>query len=881
MCLAYDIDKMQAMSRINRFGLMPGGPSNPRDYPTSNESDDNFTPPEAASVNGGGIEAVIPRLTSGEGLVRMESVSHRANGAMQANNQVWEDIANKLLPPEESELMLKRFEKRADEKVRRTYMEGVMMPEVDEHAPVPRIGLTFLPGADKPQVTRLEQISMAGQEPEQKDAIWRVNTAASLLMQFSVSSDLSIVQSYQGDQTTMVASRVKNRLHKSKIDMQIPNTSTALLNMSALSLQQKQDRVTIDSSFVKIVNDLRIGEWDLESTLIEVDGSSITKLMVNFRHLISRGGPDMTFEETRVLLDTMIEDARRLCVRSPVLFRMSTRAKIINSCNTRYGINHGSMFRTLTTSQGIKEIISLSASYFNSLDPVGGKDTTQKLIRPRFLQMIVLLLSLLNDADLTEIADFLESTYKLKAERKHLELLFLKVIPLMSINSKVFLKAMIPAIEGFPLNDQYDDNHDHHGYCWDVFVRRILDLGYLLPGSVLDLGREEFSWIVKWPEDGFKSTAVFNNLQYAGSASRTINDIPPIEFHPEAALTELTTIMTNGDKYTIGSSDLDRITCLTPGIYSVLEAGPNGHSYDLVVNEHHINADLYDAIRKTNGIVRTLNFLSTYSRKGFKDRMFGRRGVNEITFLQECIGSGRITRSTACLNQAILAVAYKVEGRKIARRDAMRTMERDIREMNQLLGQIERRMTDISSQFPEKRRLREMLEEVKNHIIHSERGRHHIGQMEDINDEPISKVLYPGGIDPTSVDVWCDYKAWYKENDRRLYVQALKAVVKKVTWLSDADVEVELEGRAVKYFVTPLQSVEEGVRDDELRAGDIAILAGQYLIVAEIPEDVEEGKDELSMMNYLRLTSMEEQNSSRRRMNRTKKPDAKVLCVFR
>lgn len=291
------------MSRLsNRFGLLPGGPGNPGDYPASIGSDDDFAAPEGASVNGGGIEAVIPRQITGDGLMRMESVSHRANRVMQANNQVWEDIANKLLSPEESELMLKRFEKRADGKVRRTYMEGVMMPEVDEHAPVPRIGLTFLPGADKPQVTRLEQISMAGQEPEQKDAIWRVNTAASLLMQFSVSSDLSIVQSYQGDQTTMVASRVKSRLHKSRLDMLTPNASTSLISMSALSLQQKQDRVTIDSSFVKVVNDLRTGEWDLESTSIEVDGSSITKLMVNFRHLISRGGPDMTFEETRFVV---------------------------------------------------------------------------------------------------------------------------------------------------------------------------------------------------------------------------------------------------------------------------------------------------------------------------------------------------------------------------------------------------------------------------------------------------------------------------------------------------------------------------------------------------------------------------------------------------
>jgi hypothetical protein len=38
------------------------------------------------------------------------------------------------------------------------------------------------------------------------------------------------------------------------------------------------------------------------------------------------------------LLDVMIEDARRLCVRSPILFRMSTRRHIVSSKNTRYGM---------------------------------------------------------------------------------------------------------------------------------------------------------------------------------------------------------------------------------------------------------------------------------------------------------------------------------------------------------------------------------------------------------------------------------------------------------------------------------------------------------------------------------------------------------------
>jgi hypothetical protein len=335
---------------------------------------------------------------------------------------------------------------------------------------------------------------------------------------------------------------------------------------------------------------------------------------------------------------------------------------------------------------------------------------------------------------------------------------------------------------------------------------------------------------VKWPRDGFKSTAVFNNLQYAGSNARTINDIPPIEFHPEASLSELTTIMTNGDKYTIGSSDLERITCLASGSYGVVEAGPNGHNYDLIVTEHLINAELHEATRKTNGIVRSLNFHTASGKKGFKDRFLGPIGrrVSDIVFFHECRGSGRITMSTATLNQAILAKAYKVEGRKIPRRDAMRTMERDIREINHLLGQIERRMVDIYLEPQDKRQLRQMLEEVKNLIGLSDRSRQSLGQADDINDEPISKVLYPGGIDPTSVDTWNDYEAWYgtKDGCSRLRIQGLKAIVKKVTWLSDADVEIELEGRAVKYFVTPLQPVDEGVRDDEICAGDIAILAG-------------------------------------------------------
>ena len=202
----------------------------------------------------------------------------------------------------------------------------------------------------------------------------------------------------------------------------------------------------------------------------------------------------MSFEETKTLIETLVENTRRLCVRSPILFRMSTRSRIINSTDIRYGVNERNMFRTITTSKGIREIISLSASYFNSLNPTGTRDNTQRFVRPRFLQTIVLLLSLLNESDLLQIADFLESTYQIHADRQHLELLFLKVLPLMSINSKVFIKALVPPFEGFPLPT---DDPRHHSHYWNTFIQRILLQGYLLPGNIDDLGRDRLSWVTK------------------------------------------------------------------------------------------------------------------------------------------------------------------------------------------------------------------------------------------------------------------------------------------------------------------------------------------------------------------------------------------------
>lgn len=204
----------------------------------------------------------IPRESPGNEMIsRGPSISrgHRHHGALVANNSLYEELANKQRPLEDSAYMVKSLEKGVDASIQRTYLNGMAMLEVYDTAVVLKVGLVFLPGADRPQVNRIEQTNMAGKEPDQKDAAWRVDTAGSLLLQFDVSADLSIVQT---DQTSIIAAQTMKRPQKH--DGFFPD------QMKTMALRGRNlDAVTIDSEHVKIVNDLREGHWDLQATLIE------------------------------------------------------------------------------------------------------------------------------------------------------------------------------------------------------------------------------------------------------------------------------------------------------------------------------------------------------------------------------------------------------------------------------------------------------------------------------------------------------------------------------------------------------------------------------------------------------------------------------------
>ena len=790
----------------------------------------------------------------------------QASGAMpyrdrrdlvKAKDQVWELLANKMLPPEESELMVKRLEKKADERTRRTYVEGLPTPHVYEPAIVLTVGLTFMPGADKPQVTKFEQGSMTPGPPDQKNALWRLNTAGTLLRSFDVMSDLTVRGT---DRTSSIIESIKGRK-----DRNLPT------NLQQLSIRNGKEygAVTIDSKYVTIVNDLRGVQYDMEATLIEVDGTSLLGLMTNYRYMISRGGPHMSFEENRSLLETMIEDARRLCVRSPVLFRMSTRSRIINSKNTRYGIDHFDIFRTITTSTGIKEIIRISAAYYDALDPEGSNDMNQKYIRPRFLQMLTLLLLFLNDDDLRDISTFLEATYRIKANRPHIEMLLLKVIPLMSINSRIFLEALVSTVEGFELYEPASETRQVT--FWDKFVQRILHLGYVLPGSIEQLGRETDSWIIKWPEHGFKSSDIFKHLQYAGDSLRTINDIAPVDLHPEKSFTKLPVHMANDKDYVLDSRDIEGITLMNTGQYIINDAGTSSRTIDFRIQEIQINSNLEQAIAKINGILDELNKMLALPRKRFP---LSRGRPSNTTLLNNFEGSGRITKHVALLDQELIATAFKVEGRKITKMDAFRKITRDESNLDVLVKDLERRAEDFNRNDSSRTKA---FTEIKGLLDLAREQRRRVVNEHDYPDEPISQVLFPNGQGLGMQGIWYDYRASYREMERHLHLVAKMAKVTGVRWRQPSIVEISLQGHTSIYLARPL--AESGFDPgDEIREGDVAALVGQYLLIAEIL-----GQDGafMSATNYLRITGVEEQARTRRGANRTRQDNSMVEAFFR
>jgi hypothetical protein len=350
--------------------------------------------------------------------------------------------------------------------------------------------------------------------------------------------------------------------------------------------------------------------------------------------------------------------------------------------------------------------------------------------------------------------------------------------------------------------------------------------------------------------------------------------------------------------------------------------------------------------------------------------------------LEEVRGNGRLTMNKALLNHDVLAIAYKIEGRKITKQDAskfvlsspanspptpiipaimmhkihntnqffaVRTFTSARREINAVISHLERGMSSPEYRLSnlknsDQAQLRSDLDRVSTALNRTDDVRHSLAEQPDIEAEPISKVIYPGG--PAGMPMmrggiaqgnvgapsgnsgnsgtssvlgsagggggllgrqkWFEYNTWHTQ--RLLHIEGKRSVVSAVNWMSDVLIEVLLHGIPTRFFVSPLERVEEGLRDDEVQVGDSVILVGQYIVIA-VPATANgdtgeefyhsanaaahhrgggaapthgrgEEEERYIMTNWLWITDMEEIGRTRRGMNRGGRQEVMMPMVF-
>lgn len=782
--------------------------------------------------------------------------SGTSNGYHINKENILQDLAEKQFPLEDSELIFKPYDEAEDEDhFAASYYNGSQIKALYPDAWAPTVSIVFMPGLDRIKVDQMEEQGMTQEAPNQRSPRWRTLTSGNFLAYLEFDDNLTLSRV---DRTPEVLAQMRRRGVSNVTDNR---SSTALFRVA------REDRlITIKSENVTIVNILTPGSTDLEATLIEVDKGSLFNLVIDFHRFVRDGGAALNTDiESRVkLLEVMIEDASRLAIRSPILFRMSTRQQIARSRNTRYGVDHGSMFETITTSVGIKNIISKSAACFNSLATAGESNDEQASIRPKFLQMLVLLLSLLNDADLGSIASFLEKTYRIKADRRHLEILILKVLPLQSINKSIFVREMVNAVETRP--QRMPDNEEK---IWNGFIAQLLRDGYVLPGFTQQMGQLERSWVVKFPDgEGFKDSYVFRNLQYHDEHS-TINVIPPIDLSMNHRTGEVTSVLTDNNRYLIAVGDHQKITGMVFGEYSVTEAAGPKRTCDLSISEIFVNDYLNKAIQRTNHVLGIVNsYFATVKpqqRKLVKGDALVRRLSRKFEELNLPIMStktkrypdiascGRLTTHEAKLNGKLLAVAYKVEGKKIARRDLIRNMATDLRKVRTTLHHIDIEVQRYSGKKKNEATkqtivsLQKELPAIHQCLGYAEQNKQALEQQDklDVGDEPIVQTIFPGSVIAKGVVHWSQYNMRLSSGDRELRVEANRRQVRKFSWVSDEIAEVWLGtpglggDQGLQFFVSPLKRIRPEQRQWEIRANDHVLMVGQYIVVIQNEQEDE------------------------------------------
>jgi hypothetical protein len=777
---------------------------------------------------------------------------------------------------EDAVAIIRRLQAPAEASLKRSYVGIHPVKNVLERAPVIRARLCFLSCSNVSWLASIDRAPAIGgsTRADQMTALWRVNTTGHLLSRPSLRRDMDIEFE---DMSEKIAERAKKRIAAEALVTPSPaHSGVKWLKRKPHSDDSKA--LTIDSGQVEITHNLGDQSqpecFDLESTIVEVDGASLITLILRLRITKDRDFKVLTKELILGILQLIFEDVRRLFVRSPILLRASTRKKIIESKDVRYGTNSARQFVPLIHSKGIMEVLSwFSAIYLASAGAT--EEGFRRDYRSSSLQTLVLLTSLLNDEELAEIREFLEKTFSFKAGRHDFEILLLKVLPLESLSPKTFMASVMSAVRGESLDEAQPWDSSRLSREWDSFLITEQERGFILPWWGLRADGAP-SWTVEWPSQGFQDSMAFGHLQYSNPQWPGTNQVPRIDLLDKGGSTsEVAVLLSNWKKYVVLQSDYERIIRAVPDIYTVQDSSNHESSWDsskLVIAQTWLNQLTRDAVNELNFIINAANQAITVAPKQSRSyfsagRLWSRSRqthLESITHMNDCTWSGRIVRNVARLDHESLAESYQLDGQTIPRDAALKAMKQDLNEVKAVekyYGTLVE--TDPCPLDPNTADLtRSALSRVRDLIQSTEQVVEDISHLPELDSTPILAVLRQVGNNGDALP-WYEYETMVTA-DGVLNVTAYSEVVSMVRWHGGKICEIELENwKKHRFYISPLRELESEEMQPEIEAGDVAILMGHYVMIATRPV---EGNDMVVRCeSYMKISFVEKHGSMSRR----------------
>jgi hypothetical protein len=454
---------------------------------------------------------------------------------------------------------------------------------------------------------------------------------------------------------------------------------------------------------------------------------------------------------------------------------------IAQSTNTRYGVDYGSLFVTLTTSEGIRKLVEQSSSYYLSLNE---SKLDQEFVKPKFMQMLIMLLALLNNDDLKKITKVLESTFQIPGDRESIELIIMKVLPLGAINPEIFLESLFEAY--MPLERK------EGGYelrlqrkIWEELQQDLAQKGYLVPtvmgnsGSLnqtvwttshaddleamlgdLEMDDDPFrdsedhhpstrypyddkrhqhhqsvapdsiSWQAPWPMDGVLSSSIFKYLQHDGMMRergnsnglvRVVNEIPHLEITSDDRDDTLLAWFTNSTQYRVSASEIEFISAMQKGTY-VLKIPDNARLASLEISDEVLNEPFVEA-------TRIINLLIYGIRNQFGGRVIRRRiaisrspSITAFSPLDEVTEAKKFSADIVSPNgeRERVAQAFKIGNRVVYCQDVLREMNSSLSKITAAVERLQKELnkhSDIRGSDESSRVQRGEIEKLNEYLM--------------------------------------------------------------------------------------------------------------------------------------------------------------------